>query len=154
MTLEGDDCWNWKCKKGSYGQVHHNGKHWLVHRLSYTLNFGEIPEGLCVLHKCDNPSCYNPNHLFLGTKGDNIRDAVKKGHVNSKTHGRFGEKNRFCRGFFGEEHGRAKLTQKQVDEIRKRYTPRVVTQKQLANEFGVHPKTILNLLHYKNWTKR
>ena len=74
-------CWSWllvKNKKG-YGQVGYCGKIWQAHRLSYIKFVGEIPKGMCVLHKCDNPSCVNPEYLFLGTDADNARDRKAKG---------------------------------------------------------------------------
>lgn len=75
-------CWNWTgwCKrKGWHGTVGVSGKHWQVHRLSWTIHYGEIPDGLFVLHKCDNPKCVRPSHLFLGTQADNCRDMLTKG---------------------------------------------------------------------------
>jgi len=77
-------CWEWTASKLSngYGQVwfgpRHDRKKMLAHRLSYELAFEEIPDGMCVLHKCDNKSCVNPSHLFLGTHRDNISDCLKK----------------------------------------------------------------------------
>lgn len=83
-----DDCWLWTASTspaGWYGQVRHNNKKYQSNRLSYEIHFGEIPEGLSVLHKCDVPLCVNPDHLFLGTAADNLRDMDKKGRRNRKT---------------------------------------------------------------------
>lgn len=74
-------CWEWqgwKIPKG-YGGINYLGKKVYVHRLAWILKRGEIPEGLHVLHRCDNPPCINPNHLFLGTNEDNIHDCMSKG---------------------------------------------------------------------------
>ena len=87
--IEEDKCWNWQgaiCV--GYGSIGDNNGRRGTHRYSWELSNGPIPKGLCVLHKCDNRQCVNPDHLFLGTKGDNNRDRVKKGRdANSnKTH--------------------------------------------------------------------
>jgi hypothetical protein len=76
-----DDCWIWKGyeKSCGYGGMRAYGKNWFAHRLSYTLNIGEIPEGMYVCHKCDNPICVRPDHLFLGTHKDNMADCKAKG---------------------------------------------------------------------------
>lgn len=77
-----DTCWVWigSLFSGSkYGQVKYNGKTRQVHRVSWQINFGEIPEGLCVCHHCDNPPCVRPDHLFLGTNYHNTMDSVRKG---------------------------------------------------------------------------
>ena len=63
----------------SYGMISVKGKSWPAHRLSWTLAYGPIPEGMCVCHHCDNPPCVRPDHLFLGTRADNNRDRDQKG---------------------------------------------------------------------------
>ena len=76
------DCWEWTaCKSHGYGQLHSNGKLIRAHRLSWIIHHEQIPSELLVLHKCDNPGCVNPSHLFLGTQSDNLRDASKKGRT-------------------------------------------------------------------------
>lgn len=75
-------CWVWigSLFSGSkYGQVKYRGKTSQVHRVSWEINFGKIPEGLCVCHHCDNPPCVRPDHLFLGTNYHNTMDSVRKG---------------------------------------------------------------------------
>lgn len=80
-----DECWDWVggCRPGGYGNimVFRNGKKVMAqaHRVVWALTRGTIPKGLHVLHRCDRRRCVNPQHLFLGTAGDNIRDAVAKG---------------------------------------------------------------------------
>lgn len=76
------DCWEWTGATVEFGYgvlSQANGKHWLAHRLSWVIHFGDIPNGLQVCHKCDNPACIRPDHLFLGTQKDNVQDALKKG---------------------------------------------------------------------------
>lgn len=75
-----ETCWIWDTQqKHGYGQLRAFGKLYRAHRFSYELHFGPIPEGLFVCHKCDNPPCVNPDHLFLGTAKDNIQDMIAKG---------------------------------------------------------------------------
>jgi len=81
-----NECWIWRGYKNrhGYGQMTlRGGRNEYSHRLSYNLFVGAIPKGKCVLHKCDNPPCINPDHLFLGTRKDNVTDMDKKGRRNS-----------------------------------------------------------------------
>ena len=73
-TIDEKQCWNWNKFKNNYGQTVYNGKPCSVHRVSYILAYGEIPNGLLVRHKCDNKICCNPDHLELGTHSDNSLD--------------------------------------------------------------------------------
>lgn len=79
-------CWWWHGAKNSqgYGKLRAGNKWWTAHRISYLLHKGKIPPDLWVLHRCDNPSCVNPDHLFLGTRQDNIEDARQKGRLANK----------------------------------------------------------------------
>lgn len=129
-------CWEWAGRglpKGC-GRFQIDKKEWLAHRFSYFLAHGPIPEGLCVCHKCDNPKCVNPDHLFLGTNADNIADMRKK--------------DRHTRG---EKVAWARLCDGDVKEIRSKYNPYIVTAGQLAKEYGVNEKTIRRIVQGKTW---
>jgi hypothetical protein len=83
-------CWLWtgSVDKSGYGTTKLDGKWRTMHRLSWEYHNGQIPKGLQVLHKCDVPSCINPEHLFLGTQKDNVHDGIRKGrypHINRMT---------------------------------------------------------------------
>lgn len=79
-TLNPDECWPWTgaCSPAGYGRLPDNT---YVHRKSYELHVGPIPEGLFVCHACDNPPCGNPWHLFLGSSAENAQDMARKGRV-------------------------------------------------------------------------
>lgn len=83
---EGTGCWIWRSsfQSSGYGQVRISGGSFTAHRASWIAHRGAIPDGLQVLHKCDDRRCCNPEHLFLGTQGDNIRDAVSKGRMTGR----------------------------------------------------------------------
>ena len=106
----------------------------LAHRLSYEMFVGLIPDGLCVLHRCDNPPCVNPAHLFLGTIQDNNADMVQKG--------------RQC-GPLGAANGQAKLNDEKVREIR--ILLRKFTQAHIAKMFDINFRTVNKIARGKTW---
>lgn len=137
-----DGCWEWQAGKHrqGYGSFWFERRLWRSHRFCWTLHFGEIPEGMCVLHDCDNPGCVNPEHLFLGTHKDNSQDASKKGRFPDR------------RGLNpGEAHGRSKLTEEQVLSIRKEYKTGNITQAELARKYNVSQATICQIVTRQTW---
>ncbi len=105
----------------------------LAHRLSWELFRSPVPDALRVLHKCDNPPCVNPDHLFLGTQGDNMEDCVSKGRKEK-----------------GESHFRARLTESQVLEIRGKHESGI-GYPTLAKEYRVGKTTIEDIVTGKTW---
>lgn len=82
-TVESNGCLEWQgSKRGGYGRVTTQGKGWTVIRLLWTLLHGEIPEGSVIRHTCDNPACCNPEHLTIGTQGDNMEDRFRRGRYS------------------------------------------------------------------------
>jgi len=115
-----DGCWIWKgCKdKGGYGYIGIKGSTLKAHRVAKTLESGPIPHGMFVCHHCDNPPCCNPDHLFIGTNTDNVRDAKSKGRLatGNKNGGRlYPERNRR----FGSSNNKTVLDESKVIEIRR-----------------------------------
>jgi hypothetical protein len=132
-----DECWEWQKfrQPRGYGIVRMDGKCQLAHRVAWTLTKGEIPKDMLACHHCDNPSCCNPNHLFLGTHLDNATDKERKGRGNQPK---------------GERSGNHKLTDKQVFEIR-RLRAQGWKSVQLAKRFGVVHQLICAICLGRSW---
>jgi hypothetical protein len=114
-----NDCWGWKAglHNTGYARMKLNKKDSiLIHRFSWQIHFGQIPKNLFVLHKCDNRICSNPDHLFLGTKLDNMRDCAKKGRIIRPIISYFTLHPEIIP--LGEKHHSAKLTEQDVRDIR------------------------------------
>lgn len=93
-VVKRDGCWSWTARKArfGYGAMEVDCKPARAHRLSWEIHHGPIPAGLWVLHKCDNPECANPDHLYLGTTKDNFRDMIERGrHRNSPRQAEHGD---------------------------------------------------------------
>ena len=131
-----DYCWNWRAGKSStgYGYFNVDATMKSVHRLSYLFAHGEIPDGTWVLHKCDNPPCVNPNHLFLGDVKINHTDMVTKG-----------------RSTFGEKNPNAILTRRTVKVMREYYIKYKPKYKDLGGMFNVHKCTAWDVINSKTW---
>ena len=122
--------WPSRSSKKRYRLLSWRGRHQYLHRIAWAMSHGCMVEDLTyddvICHHCDNPRCFEPAHLFLGTRSLNMIDMNAKGRRGVVISPRR-----------GEEHSRAKLTEEQVLAIRARYVRRVVTQSQLAAEYGV-----------------
>ena len=131
-------CHNWiaSCTTDGYGYFKIDGVGWGAHRAAWFLLVGDIPEGQCVLHHCDNIKCVNPDHLFLGSQYDNIQDMVSKGRHKWRS---------------GEDHNRAKLTKKEVEEIRNRYKKGSCSQTELAREYEVSQQLVSRIVVNEIW---
>jgi hypothetical protein len=129
-------CWIWAGYRdhAGYGQIQWNGKKRGSHVAAWFLAHGVWPDGLCVLHRCDNPSCVRAEHLFLGTHQDNVADKVSKG-----------------RQLKGQKNATAKLTEQNVQEIRATYVRGIVGYERLAKRYGVDPKAIRQVLDGTTW---
>jgi hypothetical protein len=136
------ECWVWHGSRNpqGYGSILvgsvREGTYRIdrVHRASFREHFGSLPADADVCHKCDNPPCWRPEHLFLGTAADNIADALSKGRIP-----------------VGEDAAKSKLTNAQVAEIRSRHTTGGISQTQLAAEYGVSQSAVNAILYRKAW---
>lgn len=144
-----DECWEWKAGRFSgkgYGMFWVDGKNIGAHVFSFMINYGTATGGLYVCHRCDNPPCVNPSHLFLGTPKDNAEDMVAKGRQNNTrppgSHYQRGE----------DVHG-SKLTWEKVREIRRLYQKGVrgLSSTALGMQYGVEHRAILDIVHNITW---
>lgn len=127
-TEKSEGCWTWVgcVDRDGYGQIGVNYRQLKAHRFSWELHYSVIPEGLCVCHRCDNPGCVNPEHLFLGTNQENTRDKLNKGRQQQ-----------------GQQAG-GKLTTEEVAEVR-RLLSEGRTTVALAKEYGVSQGNISHI---------
>lgn len=137
---EGSSCWNWllHLDRDGYGHMtirYENGDilNKKSHRMAYSLLVGEVPDGMSVCHKCDNPKCVNPDHLFLGTQQDNMNDKQNKN-----------------RHHFGEKHPMAKLKEEDVSSIKFKANSGS-THDSIAKEYGVCRQTISRIVSGSGW---
>jgi predicted XRE-type DNA-binding protein len=135
------ECWNWigDINNLGYGRLSFKGQRTKAHRLSYTLNIGPILGNLFVCHKCNNPSCVNPSHLYLGTSQDNMTDKVK---ANRQSHA----------SSPGEKNGMSVLTESQVIEIIGLLKTANMTQKEIAKKYSTGRSAISHINLNNTWT--
>jgi len=138
MVRKSDGCWAWtgSLNGKGYGQIatKRGSRPLLSHRLSWEIHFGPISNGMCVCHKCDNPSCVRPDHLFLGTITDNDKDRDEKGRTEK-----------------GDRHHNATLTAALVIECRRRYWIDGVLLRQLSSEMGVTVGALGQAIRGETW---
>lgn len=129
-------CWIWLGRKNlkGYGMFDFNNGV-LAHRFSYYLHIGEIPKGLCVCHSCDNPSCVNPRHLWIGTHSDNRENARVKNRLPSLK---------------GSKNGNSKLIEEQVIEI-KRLLKENISMTKISKQFNISFGSVANIKIKKTW---
>jgi hypothetical protein len=146
-----DACWPWTGarSKWNYGLLSVASRMEGAHRLAWTLFHGPIPDGIWVLHHCDNPPCVNPSHLFLGTHADNMADMAAKGRGGGGAPTHTNPARYPVR--VGERNPNAKLTPGQVAEIRTLRTDGV-SLRELGRRFGVHNRTIERIVKGDRWT--
>ena len=152
-TITKDNCWEWtgvRLKDG-YGMLSVKGKRFLSHRYALMLHLNRpIEQNIEVRHMCHNPSCFNPEHLIEGTHRDNMNDMVvadrqaRGERLSMRLRGLAHEGGR------GEGNGRAKLTNMQVLEIRQLSTTDM-SQRDIANKYGVSKTAIMGILTGKTW---
>lgn len=133
-------CWEWRghCyKKTGYGQVWRNHKKLYAHRISWELTNGSIPPGLEICHKCDNPPCVNPAHLYAGTHKQNMEDMKRRGRANGG-------------GLQGEQVGTSKLKSTDIPKIRYLYS-RGWSQREIARFFRVTRCPIKRIVCRDGW---
>jgi len=136
------ECWNFvgaKDKNG-YGKKYYQKKHMRAHRVSYLIHKGQIPEGFLVCHKCDNPSCINPEHLFIGKNIDNVKDCMRKGRWMKQE---------------GTQRYNAKLTDEIVRKARRKaQEPGQVAwyvAKEYAGKYGVGISVMAKAIYRVTW---
>jgi hypothetical protein len=135
-------CWLWlgaTKKDGGYPRVWFNGKYQKGHRVAWELANGETLGDRCALHKCDQPSCINPEHIFAGTQADNVADMLSKG------------RERYV-GLPGEQNGRAKLTDAQVAALRADLA-NGMTQTAAAARYGISQARVSKIWRGEGWLK-
>jgi hypothetical protein len=135
-------CWVWSAGKHAkgYGFFSIENRDYRAHRISWEIHNGPIPPEQLVLHRCDNPSCVRPDHLFLGDYKANSQDCLSKGRNNPNPE-----------SIAGECNGKAKLVLSQVVEIKKLYATGLYSQRELARQFSISQAHVKDLINGRRW---
>lgn len=135
---EPDACWPYQgaLNQWGYGTVRIHGRTMLAHRAAFEAAAGRAAGEMRVCHRCDNPRCCNPAHLFLGTQAENVADCVAKGRFKSNV---------------GENHPKARLTEQQVLEIRRLHASGLRAS-QIAPRFGIRLGHAVDIINRRIWT--
>lgn len=143
-------CWEWRgyCNPGGYGRLNRSGVYTLAHRYAWQELVGAIPAGMDLCHTCDNPPCVNPDHLFLGTRAENMADAARKGRTTS------GDRNpaRIYRERMprGSRNNRAKWTEADIIEIRRLHASGI-RQVRIAEQTGMSQTNVSRIVRRTHW---
>jgi hypothetical protein len=141
-----DECWFWMgaCYPCGYGEFHLPTKETVAaHRVAYQLLVGPIPVGMVLCHHCDERRCVRPDHLFVGTQRDNMRDMATKGRQGFQVDP--------TRAAHGEMNGKAVLTDEIVRSIRKKYATGKTSYPKLAKEFDICKSHVEQVVRRKIW---
>jgi len=132
-------CWifagHWQ--SSGHASLSFAGRRQMAHRVAYQMTYGPIPDGLCVCHRCDTPSCINPSHLFLGTKAENNYDMARKGRRKGIV------------AVCGARQGHAKLSEADVARIRS--MAGIIPEREMAAALGISKGTVSNIVRRKSW---
>lgn len=135
-----DECWEWKgtLDTNNYGIFSMNHKLFKAHRFSYHLANNDYNENLMCCHKCDNPRCVNPNHLWQGSQKENNNDRHIKGRTKTGH-------------LYGENNPLSKLKESDVHFIRNNYNPQIWSTRKLAKKFNVSQTKVIQILNHESW---
>jgi hypothetical protein len=156
MVETPDGCWEWSGAKttAGYGEFKRHGRHHYTHRASWIAHNGPIPAGMFVLHRCDNPPCFRPDHLFLGDDLANTRDKIAKGRMR---HGHlYGDDHpaRKSPGYLkrGEDHPRARITMEIARDVRRQFASGI-RKAHIAKAFGINRGTVHKIVENQQWNE-